>query len=426
MQSSQIPAKFPIPFANNAAPGYIRTIPVASQISVTGGAASLTDGFPPLNSIQTFSGGIPPFMQDMNGILNEVTKWQQWQGAGGTVQYDAAFSTSIGGYPKGAVLLSALGNSLWVSTTENNTTNPDGGGAGWFAVGDVWSNTTWTAGGSANIQTVTLVPAPTALTQLQGVPLNIYSQGTNTGATTLNVNGLGAKPVVFPNNVSLWSGALATSYPYQVIYTGSVFVMVSFPTPLVHGMQTYATSGAFSFTAPAGVTSVHVKVWGAGGGGGSTNGTAAFGGGGGGGGYAEGFVAVGPGNYAVTVGSFGAASSPGGSSTFANLLTATGGGAGGQQAGSGVAPGGAGGTGTGGSLNVSGSTGGQGYQAGTTLVCALGGGTFGTGFSAPQVTGAGGTANGGSASYPGGGGGGASGLAATGGPGATGLVLVYW
>ena len=132
MQSSQIPSKFQIPFANGAGSGYIRQIPVASQISITPGAASLTDGFPPLTFIPEGSGGIPPFGQDMNGILNEITAWIQWGNAGAPVIYDATFSAAIGGYPKGTILTSAAGGSWWLSTAENNATDPDTGGAGWL------------------------------------------------------------------------------------------------------------------------------------------------------------------------------------------------------------------------------------------------------------------------------------------------------
>ena len=132
MQSSQIPSKFQIPFANGAGAGYIRQIPVASQISITPGAASLTDGFPPLTFIAEGAGGIPPFGQDMNGILNEITAWIQWGNAGAPVVYDATFSAAIGGYPKGTILTSAVGGSWWLSTAENNATDPDTGGAGWL------------------------------------------------------------------------------------------------------------------------------------------------------------------------------------------------------------------------------------------------------------------------------------------------------
>ncbi|MFL9904287.1 hypothetical protein PQR71_40220 [Paraburkholderia fungorum] len=80
------------------------------------------------------SGGVPPFGQDMNGILNQISAWIQWVNAGGPVSYDATFSAAIGGYPKGAWLTSEAGGSWWVSTVDNNTTDPDAGGAGWSSV----------------------------------------------------------------------------------------------------------------------------------------------------------------------------------------------------------------------------------------------------------------------------------------------------
>ena len=53
------------------------------------------------------------------------------------------------------------------------------------------------------------------------------------------------------------------------------------PHILGQGTQTFSTPGATTFVVPPGVTTVTIKVWGAGGGGGST---AALGQGGGGGG----------------------------------------------------------------------------------------------------------------------------------------------
>ena len=131
MQDSGIPAKFPIPFANNAGGSYIRTIPQASQIGITAGAASLHDGFPPLCFTPISGGGVPPFGQDMNGILNEISAWSQWFQAGGPIQYDAAFATAIGGYPNGAMLINATFDGVWVCTADNTTSNPDTGGANW-------------------------------------------------------------------------------------------------------------------------------------------------------------------------------------------------------------------------------------------------------------------------------------------------------
>jgi hypothetical protein len=130
MQASNIPSKVPLPFANS---GTKNVIPTASQIGITPGAASLTDGFPPLTMTPIVAGGVPPAGADFNGIFNLITAIQQWQSAGGNFTYDPTFSTAVGGYPKGAVITNATYSGAWLSTADNNTTNPDTGGAGWVA-----------------------------------------------------------------------------------------------------------------------------------------------------------------------------------------------------------------------------------------------------------------------------------------------------
>lgn len=128
MQASNQPSKIQIPFANS---GNKQPIPIPSQIGTEDGRASFTDGFPPLTRTPLAAGGKPPFGTDMNGILFAVTQVQQWQSAGGLFSYDADMSTAIGGYPRGALLVKADGSGYWQSTVENNTSNPDTGGAGW-------------------------------------------------------------------------------------------------------------------------------------------------------------------------------------------------------------------------------------------------------------------------------------------------------
>ncbi|RWI41581.1 MAG: hypothetical protein EOQ93_31870 [Mesorhizobium sp.] len=49
MKLSALPAKFPVAWGASASPSYIRSIPLGSQIGIVNGAASLIDGFPPLN-----------------------------------------------------------------------------------------------------------------------------------------------------------------------------------------------------------------------------------------------------------------------------------------------------------------------------------------------------------------------------------------
>lgn len=133
MQSTDTPERFPLPFANSAGGGYIRPIPTASQIGVTAGRASLTDGFPPDTFIPVGGGGVPPSGRDMNGVLYRLSGWARWLAAGAPVTFDATFAGGVGGYPKGAFLQSKVTPGMFfVSTVENNATDPEGGGAsGW-------------------------------------------------------------------------------------------------------------------------------------------------------------------------------------------------------------------------------------------------------------------------------------------------------
>jgi MSHA biogenesis protein MshQ len=111
----------------------------------------------------------------------------------------------------------------------------------------------------------------------------------------------------------------------------------------------FNTSGTYSWTAPAGVTSVTVEAWGGGGAGGGNPTSSDGGGGGGGGGYSKSTITVVPGNnYTVTVGAggtgvVGSNGNPGGQSFFINAATLrANGGAGGAVA---TTVGGAGGAG---------------------------------------------------------------------------------
>lgn len=128
MLSSQKPKLIPVAFATRGAK---QDIPVASQVSVTPGRASYTDGFPPLTRTPLSAGGIPPYGTDFNGVLNEISAAIRWANAGMGYTYDAAFSSSVGGYPKGAQLTKSTNDGIWLNTVESNTSNPDTGGAGW-------------------------------------------------------------------------------------------------------------------------------------------------------------------------------------------------------------------------------------------------------------------------------------------------------
>lgn len=130
MQLSSAPTQIQLPFGNG---DVTKTNPIPVPSSGTPGAASFTDGFPPLNAQPVSSGGIPPSKSDMNGILYMLSDVDLWMSAGAGFQFSSVYAAAIGGYPKGARVLNAAGNGYWLSVTDNNTTDPDAGGAGWVA-----------------------------------------------------------------------------------------------------------------------------------------------------------------------------------------------------------------------------------------------------------------------------------------------------
>lgn len=131
MQSSSLPTRIITAFAVS---GTKNTIPQTQSGITSPGQASYDVGFPTLTMTPIASGGVPPYGEDFNGILYSATSILQWASAGGTFPYNSSYSTSIGGYPKGAMLVKASGAGFWQSTTENNTTNPETGGSGWDQV----------------------------------------------------------------------------------------------------------------------------------------------------------------------------------------------------------------------------------------------------------------------------------------------------
>jgi hypothetical protein len=88
--------------------------------------------------------------------------------------------------------------------------------------------------GTANVGVIVMVPAPSALSALVGVPIRVKKGGSfNTSAYSLNVNGLGVQNVLI-GGMNCEGGEIIANEIFEVIYDGSNFNLISNPGTL-HG-----------------------------------------------------------------------------------------------------------------------------------------------------------------------------------------------
>jgi hypothetical protein len=429
MQTSNKPALIPVPFADTGTKNVIPTNPPA-----TPGLASLQLGFPPVTMIALPAGGIPPEGADFNGILNLISAASRWSQAGGGYTYDSDFATAIGGYPKGSVLVNTAGDGFWISLVDNNTADPDAGGAGWVPAFNQGINAI-TGLTNANVTLTSAQSAKPIITLAGTLTGNIQIIFPATQQQWLVVNGTtGAFTVTCKTaagtGVAVSQGGAARIYgdganialpPQQVgLATAPTHAMqLAQATGRLIGVRVFGSVGTSIYTPTLGTNAVIVELQGGGAAGGGTpvtgSGQAAVGGAGGGGGYAMSYLTSGFSGVAVTIGSGGAPAvaatgGAGGTSSFGALLSATGG-SGGPGGSSTVTPpwitgGGSGGVGVGGNIvNKAGGQGGSSFalSTGSALQGGVGGFSFlgGTGGAVSP-----GNGSGNSAGVPGAGGGG--------------------
>jgi hypothetical protein len=306
------------------------------------------------------------------------------------------------------------------------------------------SHPTLTSGGSANVQTLTFGVAPAAY--VRGQVFAFVAGFTNTGPTTLNVNGLGTIAIQ-RDAAALTGGEIVAGRTYMALLdTTSTCQLIGSAKGGLIGTQTFATAGASTYTPTPGTNSVVVEVIGGGGGGGGAALTGAaqiaVGGAGAGGGYARKRITSAFSGVTVTVGAGGTGGTAGanngtdgGTSSFGALVSATGGQHGNGDTAAAVPKGPAstntGGTGASGDINIRGEQPWNmfSFQVTTAVVSQNGGAAPVYGARAPGVatgTGANG-ANGLSYGSGGTGGGNAAsqGTGKSGGNGSDGLVVVW-
>jgi hypothetical protein len=234
------------------------------------------------------------------------------------------------------------------------------------------------AGGSANALTATLNPVPPAL--VTGMRFWLKIGSTNTGAATLNLNGLGITAITRADGSPLQSADLQAGALVWFAFDGTNFQIVGLSTSFLPGrnITSYSTAGTYTFVVPAGVYKIYCICVGAGGGaagqGQRSDASAKAGGGGGAAGTALGWINVTPGQIiTIIVGAAGVGGAPsanapssdgangstGSTSSIGAFMSATGG-AGGSGS---DCSGGAGGTGVGGQINQNGGAGTDGSGA---------------------------------------------------------------
>ncbi len=119
------PEFIPIPFAEDASGSYINYPIPYSPPATPPNAACWEDGFQSITMQPEISGGLPPFGQDFNGILNTLSQSPFALQAGQWYAYDGGFATSISGYATGALLAMEDGSGFWINTGSGNTNDPD-------------------------------------------------------------------------------------------------------------------------------------------------------------------------------------------------------------------------------------------------------------------------------------------------------------
>ncbi len=231
------------------------------------------------------------------------------------------------------------------------------------------------AGGTANALTATLNPVPEALAAGLCFLLKIVS--TNTGAVTMNLNGLGVTAVTRADGSPLQKADLPAGSIACFAWDGTSFQVQGLTTAYLPGrnITAYAVAGTYTFTVPDGVYKIYCTCVGGGGGAGGMgvngSGVAYPAGGGGAGGTSSGWIDVTPGQTITIIvgaagtggaasssssaGSYGSNGTSGGTSSVGSYMSATGGNYGGAT--SAGSAGGTGGVGTGGQINQYGGNG---------------------------------------------------------------------
>lgn len=122
--------------------------------------------------------------------------------------------------------------------------------------------------GTANALVVTQAPVPSAL--YAGMDLTVIPANNGTGAVTLNVNGLGALPIQYPNGSALGSGAILAGIPVKftlnsaksawIIGNNPTVPAATAPTQPVNLGQSFAGGSLYNVTSSRNLQTVYTNT----------------------------------------------------------------------------------------------------------------------------------------------------------------------
>ncbi|WP_336281093.1 hypothetical protein [Cronobacter dublinensis] len=216
MNRSDSPKKQPVPFAvNGQRENLLTTTPAGDN------TASYNSGFPPVTMILKAAGGLPPKGQDMNQILFELSALSRWFSTGTLNYFDSTFSAAIGGYPKDALVVSNDDSTIYISTIDANTNNPNSVTTGWKKLPNYLglTDSNGYAGRLINVVTITSSSTYTPSTGVSKIIIEACSAGggggsvinTSAGQSAIGNGGLSGEyiktPLITAQSLSVTIGA---------------------------------------------------------------------------------------------------------------------------------------------------------------------------------------------------------------------------
>ena len=172
-------------------------VPVnATSDQTSKGIVGYNNGWTSINKLPLENGGQPPFMEDINGVLFDITGNIVDINKGLPQYYDDSYATLVGGYPVGARLCLNDNSGFVVSTIANNQNNPNTNLTNWRKISE-----------KENISSVASIADMLKLDVWNGRAVNVlsYTAGLNVGGGEFTYD---ASQASTNNGITIFNGWL--------------------------------------------------------------------------------------------------------------------------------------------------------------------------------------------------------------------------